>query len=153
MIGDIIFLSNFLSSNCKVLGGASSTPRLLLLHRLQLLQTFTSRRRGRMHNRTKTAPLAQVATSSDFLHHHTLKNSHSNQDGSHLAQKLVQFPQTSTTSRRHGRMHNNTKADHHQHPRLLSAHPADRFFLLRISDFQSRNKITWIQKYMFDILT
>ena len=54
MIGDIIFLSNFLSSNCKVLGGASSTPRLLLLHRLQLLQTFTSRRRGRMHNRTKT---------------------------------------------------------------------------------------------------
>ena len=37
MIGDIIFLSNFLSSNCKVLGGASasrcsSTPRLLLFY-------------------------------------------------------------------------------------------------------------------------
>ena len=59
MIGDIIFLSNFLSSNCKVLGGASasrcsSTPRRLLLHRLQLLQTSSTTIRWRMHNRTKT---------------------------------------------------------------------------------------------------
>ena len=121
MIGDIIFLSNFLSSNCKVLRGASSTPRLLLLHRLQLLQTFTSRRRGRMHNRTKTG----LILLRSWCNFHRLPPPQGDMEECTITPRLIII-----------NIHDCS---------VLSAHPADRFFLLRISDFQSRNKITWIQ--------
>ena len=134
MIGDIIFLSNFLSSNCKVLGGASasrcsSTPRLLLLHRLQLLQTSSTTIRWRIHNRTKTG----LILLRSWCNFHRLPPPQGDMEECTITPRLIII-----------NIHDCS---------VLSAHPADRFFLLRISDFQSRNKITWIQEYVFDILT